>query len=120
MQQVLGKSVNKNYQISDWLRRPLRHNQIIYAAVDAHCLLLAYRKIKENFEKSPHSEKHGSLYEFYKDCAKSVEMEKEEAKREAKKEKRKSQDVLKRKSDTENNNNTDNNIGQSKMTKFLN
>ena len=106
--------MNKNYQISDWLRRPLRQNQIIYAAVDAHCLLLAYRKIKENFEKSPHSEKHESLYEFYKECARKVLMEKEQAKREAKKEKRRSKDDLKRKSDTKNNNNN----SQSKKTKF--
>jgi len=113
--QVLGKSVNKNYQISDWLRRPLRQNQIIYAAVDAHCLLLAYRKIKENFEKSPHSEKHESLYEFYKECARKVLMEKEQAQREAKKEKRRSKDDLKRKNDTKNNNNN----GHSKKTKFF-
>ncbi|RWS20609.1 exonuclease mut-7-like protein [Leptotrombidium deliense] len=46
---VLGKFINKEEQFSDWGRRPLRDNQIKYAAIDAYSLLQIYEQL---FEKS--------------------------------------------------------------------
>jgi len=63
---VLGKSLNKTYQISNWMDRPLNERQIIYAATDAYCLLQIYHKYEEMFKKSPHCETHQNLLELYK------------------------------------------------------
>ncbi|XP_030568998.1 exonuclease mut-7 homolog [Drosophila novamexicana] len=38
----LGKKLNKANQCSNWANRPLRREQILYAAIDARCLLLIY------------------------------------------------------------------------------
>uniref|UniRef100_A0A0A1XQ98 Probable exonuclease mut-7 homolog n=1 Tax=Zeugodacus cucurbitae TaxID=28588 RepID=A0A0A1XQ98_ZEUCU len=43
----LGKKLDKSNQCSNWANRPLRHDQIIYAALDAHCLLQVYQVIAE-------------------------------------------------------------------------
>ncbi|KAH8403134.1 hypothetical protein KR222_005766 [Zaprionus bogoriensis] len=38
----LGKKLNKSNQCSNWANRPLRREQVLYAAMDARCLLLIY------------------------------------------------------------------------------
>ncbi|XP_030382838.1 exonuclease mut-7 homolog [Scaptodrosophila lebanonensis] len=40
-----GKKLNKSNQCSNWANRPLRHEQILYAAMDARCLLLIYNTL---------------------------------------------------------------------------
>lgn len=47
---LLGKPLNKTMQVSNWLRRPLTRPQILYAALDAHVLLLLHSAIFENEE----------------------------------------------------------------------
>jgi hypothetical protein len=38
-QQYLGKLLNKSYRLTDWRKRPLNEEQLMYAALDVHCLL---------------------------------------------------------------------------------
>ncbi|NXB79594.1 MUT7 Exonuclease, partial [Donacobius atricapilla] len=51
VQHVLGKPLDKREQLSNWEKRPLREEQILYAASDAYCLLEIY----ERFCKDPES-----------------------------------------------------------------
>ncbi len=46
---VLGKEICKKQTLTNWKRRPLRKNQIHYAALDAHVVLKIYQKLKEEF-----------------------------------------------------------------------
>ncbi|KAI0227147.1 3'-5' exonuclease domain-containing protein [Lamellibrachia satsuma] len=46
VRQCLGRPLDKQQQLSDWERRPLRQNQIVYAALDAYCLLEVYEVLK--------------------------------------------------------------------------
>ncbi|EDW36808.1 GL25861 [Drosophila persimilis] len=41
----LGKKLNKSNQCSNWANRPLRREQILYAAIDARCLMLIYNTL---------------------------------------------------------------------------
>ncbi|XP_033923427.1 exonuclease mut-7 homolog isoform X2 [Melopsittacus undulatus] len=45
VQYVLGKPLDKTEQLSNWEKRPLREEQILYAASDAYCLLEIYEKL---------------------------------------------------------------------------
>ncbi|KFQ39470.1 putative exonuclease mut-7, partial [Mesitornis unicolor] len=45
VQHVLGKPLDKTEQLSNWEKRPLREEQILYAASDAYCLLEVYEKL---------------------------------------------------------------------------
>ncbi|KAF7988726.1 hypothetical protein HCN44_001299 [Aphidius gifuensis] len=47
----LGNRLNKTDQFSNWERRPLREGQIIYAALDAYCLLEVYNVLLNLCEK---------------------------------------------------------------------
>ena len=42
VERTLGRRLNKTFQVSDWERRPLSHEQLHYAALDAYCLLEVY------------------------------------------------------------------------------
>ncbi|KAL5278093.1 EXD3 family protein [Megaselia abdita] len=41
-QLCFGKKLDKSNQISNWGNRPLRHDQVVYAAIDAYCLIEIY------------------------------------------------------------------------------
>lgn len=50
-QEVLGVSLSKELQCSDWSRRPLSEEQKVYAAADAQCLLDIFNVFQANVEK---------------------------------------------------------------------
>ncbi|MEE6504836.1 hypothetical protein FKM82_005353 [Ascaphus truei] len=59
---LLGKPLDKTQQLSNWDRRPLREDQLLYAASDAYCLLEVYEVLccdpgrfglNPNFRESP-------------------------------------------------------------------
>ena len=43
--EFFGKELDKRDQISDWSKRPLLQNQIIYGILDAYVLILIYNKL---------------------------------------------------------------------------
>ncbi|XP_047151109.1 uncharacterized protein LOC124823029 isoform X1 [Vigna umbellata] len=49
--EVLGFSLSKELQCSDWSHRPLTEEQIRYAAMDAHCLLDIFKLFQEKVVK---------------------------------------------------------------------
>ena len=42
-----GKELDKRDQTSDWSKRPLLKNQIIYGILDAYVLIFIYQKLNE-------------------------------------------------------------------------
>ncbi|KAI4337996.1 hypothetical protein L6164_016353 [Bauhinia variegata] len=53
--EVLGFSLSKELQCSDWSHRPLTEEQITYAAMDAHCLLEIFNVLKTKISKEGNS-----------------------------------------------------------------
>ncbi|XP_012279441.1 exonuclease mut-7 homolog [Orussus abietinus] len=46
-----GNRLKKTEQFSNWERRPLRENQIIYAALDAYCLLEIFEVLQDQCQR---------------------------------------------------------------------
>ncbi|KAL6509492.1 hypothetical protein OROGR_022802 [Orobanche gracilis] len=57
--EVLGISLSKELQCSDWSQRPLTEEQKIYAAADAHCLLEIFNAFHAKEDSSLNQNKHG-------------------------------------------------------------
>ncbi|KAI9096718.1 hypothetical protein K1719_025897 [Acacia pycnantha] len=53
--EVLGFSLSKELQCSDWSCRPLTEEQMTYAALDAHCLLEIFDVFREKILKEGNS-----------------------------------------------------------------
>lgn len=47
----LGKKLNKSNQFSNWENRPLRQEQLVYAALDAYCLIEIYTVLEQQCEQ---------------------------------------------------------------------
>lgn len=52
VQRCVGHSLDKSNQFSNWENRPLRNEQISYAALDAFCLLEIYGIVQNQCERS--------------------------------------------------------------------
>ena len=58
----LSSTLCKFEQISNWERRPLRHSQLHYAALDAHVLVQIYAKLDEEVSRVGYSlERHANI-----------------------------------------------------------
>lgn len=44
---ILKKEICKQQTLTNWARRPLRENQLHYAAMDAFCVIKIYEVLKE-------------------------------------------------------------------------
>ncbi|XP_044503232.1 uncharacterized protein LOC123223858 isoform X2 [Mangifera indica] len=53
--EVLGISLSKELQCSDWSRRPLTEEQKAYAATDAHCLLEIFNSFQDKVSQEGNS-----------------------------------------------------------------
>ncbi|XP_068105069.1 exonuclease mut-7 homolog [Hyperolius riggenbachi] len=51
VKEVLGKPLDKTEQLSNWDKRPLREDQVVYAAADAYCLLEVFEALLASPEK---------------------------------------------------------------------
>ena len=49
---TLGAALDKSMRMTNWARRPLVRPQMIYAALDAHCLVRLYAQVKGPFHSS--------------------------------------------------------------------
>jgi len=47
---ILGKSLAKNERMSDWNQRPLTSTQLVYASLDAHCMLSILRALLNHLD----------------------------------------------------------------------
>ncbi|KAJ9174293.1 hypothetical protein P3X46_017332 [Hevea brasiliensis] len=61
--EVLGISLSKELQCSDWSCRPLTEEQKTYAAIDAHCLLEIFKVFQANVVKEGKS--YGNVTELH-------------------------------------------------------
>lgn len=50
--QCLGYPLDKSDQFSNWEKRPLRESQLIYASLDAYCLIQVYDVLKRCCESA--------------------------------------------------------------------
>lgn len=52
VQHCFGKPLDKSEQFSNWEKRPLRQNQLMYAALDAHVLIEVFDVLRDLFQKA--------------------------------------------------------------------
>lgn len=52
VQKCLGEPLDKSDQFSNWERRPLRESQLVYAALDAYCLIEIFDVMKDCSERA--------------------------------------------------------------------
>ncbi len=53
---ILGQPLDKTQQCSDWQSRPLSQQQLLYAALDAQCLVRVYEALEEQGRAALHQQ----------------------------------------------------------------
>eukprot|EP00096_Caligus_rogercresseyi_P012823 TRINITY_DN5495_c0_g2_i3.p1 TRINITY_DN5495_c0_g2~~TRINITY_DN5495_c0_g2_i3.p1 ORF type:complete len:599 (-),score=198.41 TRINITY_DN5495_c0_g2_i3:579-2375(-) len=84
MESLFGKPMDKSFQRSFWMRRPLEEEQVMYGALDAYILIQAYEKLKSLVDAK--SKDHPSYEAFFGDKSQGGSSKKKKSKAQKKKE----------------------------------
>ena len=61
VRQALGQPLDKSMRLTNWARRPLVHPQLVYAALDAHCLVRVFCRWEHRRLLAAQAPAHGDV-----------------------------------------------------------